>query len=71
MTNAMVRLDRVRARLRPATCSSAGPVCEQVRLIGDGTEDPPVPRLPATCRRCGRPISWEVVVLAGVDVDLL
>lgn len=71
MTGVLLRLDRVRERLRPVTCYSQGSLCDQVRLVGDGSLDPPMPDLPAICRHCGRPTRWETIVLIGVDVDLL
>ncbi len=71
MTNILTRLDRVRERLRPVTCFSEGPLCQRTELVGDGSEDPALPVLPATCRHCGRPTRWEIVILAGVDVSRL
>ena len=71
MTALVVRLDRVAQRLRPPACRGDGTVCEQTRLVGDGSDEPPVPELPAVCAACGRPIRWQLVVVAGVDVGLI
>ncbi len=65
------RLRRVVPHLRPSTCGPDGRHCRWVRLVGDGSEDPPVPDLPATCRHCGRPTEWQIVRLLGVDVTQL
>jgi hypothetical protein len=65
------RLDRVGDRLRPASCWSRGPRCWQTVLVGDGSDDPPVPELPAVCPDCSRPMRWQFVILAGTDVARL
>lgn len=54
---------------RPAACWSAGSACTKHELVGDGSDDPPMPDLPATCADCGRAILWRVIVLPGVDAS--
>ncbi len=72
MTTSMAtRLDRLAGRFRPASCYTGGRRCGKFAVVGDGTEDPPLPALPDVCARCGRPTSWSVVVIPGVDVEAL
>ena len=56
---------------RPAGCVATGPVCRRHLVVGDGSDDPPLPasRHGERCERCGRPIFERVVVVVGVDVD--
>lgn len=56
-------------RRRPPGCFSEGGTCTKYRVVGDGSDDPPMPDLPATCDGCGRPIFWRVTVVCGVDVS--
>ncbi len=67
----MARVAHLEAIIRPAGCTGAGQSCRRVLVTGDGTDDRLAPDIPATCPRCGRPVSALIVVIAGVDVDLV
>ena len=63
------RLDALAAVLRPqlAGCLWRGGSCWRYEVVGDGTDDPPIPPASATCEQCGRPLVRRVLVLVGVD----
>lgn len=67
------RLDRLETvwHRRPEGCFSDGPTCAKHALVGDGSDDPPMPDLPATCAGCGRPTFWQITVVCGVDVGCI
>lgn len=67
----MSRLDRLVLAAKPGRCQWQGGRCVQQAVVGDGSDDPPMPELPAVCGACGRPIVWRVTVLVGVAVDRL
>ena len=70
-TSQRARTDRLQPLFRPASCYSAGSVCDRVELVGDGSLDPPEPDLPEVCVACGRRIRWQVIVVYGVDVGAI
>ena len=63
------RLDRLALAARPGRCRWVGGRCAKDALVGDGSDDPPMPNLPSVCPDCGRPVLWRVVVVCGVDVS--
>ena len=63
------RLDRLADRLRPAACYSPGAVCERAVVVG--AETPGDPTLPKRCPSCGRPRTYTVVRIVGVDARML
>ena len=69
------RFDRRRAvaalAAKPGRCAWAGGRCAKHAVVGDGSEEPRMPDLPAACPDCGRPVAWFVVVLVGVDASRL
>lgn len=65
------RLDRLALAAKPGRCRWAGGRCVKHAVIGDGSDDPPMPELPAVCGGCGKPTLWRVVVLVGVDAARL
>lgn len=71
MANLIVRIDRIAHRFRPVSCFSPGSQCVRYVLVGDGSDDPPEPELPARCPACGRPADHQLVVLVGVNVDAI
>jgi len=71
VTTTQTRIERLEAVIRPASCFGRGRTCRQVIVVGDGTLDPPVPPVPTTCPRCGRPVSALIVALTGVDASLV
>lgn len=62
------RIARLTHRVRPVGCFSSGSHCTTFLLVGDGSDDPPTPELPARCPACGRPHLHHIVRLIGVDV---
>ncbi len=62
------RIDRLAHRVRPVSCFSGGSHCTMYALVGDGSDNPLEPQLPARCPACGRPHLHRMVRLIGVDV---
>ncbi len=63
------RLKLIEGRLRPGGCYSGGGVCERVTVVGD--ETPNDPDLPKRCPNCGRPRTYQIVRIGGIDARLL
>lgn len=71
MNGTLRRLDRLAHRFRPVDCFSDGDLCTKYWLVGDGSDDPPEPEVPATCAACGRATTTTLVIVAGVDMSRL
>ena len=71
MSGHLPRIVRLEHIIRPSGCVGRGRTCHHVVVAGDGSLEPPIPDLPATCPRCGRPVRALIVTLAGVDASLI
>ena len=69
MTSVEKRLVRLEQGFKPVGCHWGAGCCVRHEVVGDGSEDPPLPHFPKMCPDCGRERSYRLIVLIGVDAS--